>query len=114
MTTSDNKLHGGAQRLPVRWANSPAPLMTISRYQVEGGQEVSSHVHTGKAEYWLIVRGQGVATVGAQQIAVSEGDVIATEPGVPHSLRNTSDSASLEFGNVVKATGEPITTRELS
>lgn len=105
-------LHGGGQRLPVRWVNRAEPPMTLSRYRVDAGDEVTLHVHTGKAEYWLILAGTGVATVGGQTYSVSEGDIVATEPTVPHALRNTG-SVPLMFVNVVHATGGPVTTTEL-
>ena len=106
-------LHGGAERLPVHWVNAPEPPARISRYRVAPGDEVSRHVHTGKAEYWVIVAGSGIARVGESSIPVSEGDIVATPPAVPHALLNTGDTP-LIFVNIVQPTGnEPITTVEL-
>ena len=108
------RLHGGAQRQPIRWANVPAAPMTISRYKVDIGDTVSLHVHTGKAEYWVILAGEGVARLGEQDIPVREGDVIVTPPHVPHALRNTG-AVVLDFLNLVQpVAGEAITTRELA
>jgi mannose-6-phosphate isomerase-like protein (cupin superfamily) len=108
-------LHGGAQRLPVRWANvEGAPPATISRYRVEPGAAVTRHVHTGKTEYWLIIAGQGIARVGADDIPVQEGDIVITVPRVPHELLNTGLEPLL-FVNVVQPAGdEPVTTTELA
>ena len=106
-------LHGGAERLEVRWLNVPEPPVRISRYRVAPGQSVSLHVHTGKAEYWVIVAGSGVVRIGQDSFPVSEGDVVTTPPRVPHALRNTG-STPLTFINIVQPTGEePITTVEL-
>jgi len=106
-------LHGGAQRQPIRWVNAPQPPMTISRYRVAVGDTVSRHVHTGKAEYWLVVRGQGEVSLGDERIAVVEGDVVVTPPLVPHALRNTG-SEVLDFLNLVQPVGNTtITTTEL-
>ncbi|MCZ8097608.1 MAG: cupin domain-containing protein [Burkholderiales bacterium] len=112
--TAGEILHGGAQRLGVRWVNRARPDMTLSRYAVAPGTAVSLHVHTGKTEYWLITAGTGVATVGETTIPVVEGDVVATEPLVPHALLNTGTQPLL-FVNVVVPTGDgPVTTTELA
>ena len=106
-------LHGGGRRLPVRWVNREPPPITISRYRVDPGEEISLHVHTGKAEYWLVLAGTGRVTVGSDAFDVAEGDIVATGPTVPHALRNTGTTPLL-FVNVVQATGGPITTTELA
>lgn len=107
-------LHGGARRLPVRWLNHDPPPMTLSRYRVEPGESVGLHVHTGKSEYWVVVAGRGLASIGGRDIPVAEGDVVATPPGVPHALHNTG-SEPLVFLNMVRPTGDaPITTTELA
>ncbi len=108
------RLHGGAQRQPIRWVNVPAAPMTVSRYKVDIGDTVSLHVHTGKSEYWVIVSGEAVASIGEAEIVVREGDVIVTPPHVPHALRNTG-AVVLDFLNLVQpVAGESITTRELA
>lgn len=106
-------LHGGAERLPTRWVNMSEPPAHISRYRVAPGDAVSLHVHTGKAEYWVIVAGSGVVRVGERSIPVIEGDIVATPPSVPHALRNTGEQP-LVFVNIVQPTGElPITSVEV-
>jgi mannose-6-phosphate isomerase-like protein (cupin superfamily) len=98
--------------MPVRWLVAGAAPMQVSRYLVAAGAVVTPHVHTGKIEYWLVVRGEGSARIGDQLLQVREGDIVATVPGVPHSLRNDG-TGPLEFVNFVQPTGEPITTTEL-
>ncbi|PZQ48160.1 MAG: cupin [Rhodovulum sulfidophilum] len=106
-------LHGGAERLAIRWVNRADPPAKLSRYSVSAGQSVSLHVHTGKTEYWVILTGTGVARVGEAAIPVGEGDVIATPPHVPHALTNTG-AGPLQFLNIVQLTGDlPVTTVEL-
>ncbi len=112
-TPGKQVLHGGAQRQPIRWINADAPSMTISRYRVAVGDTVSLHVHTGKAEYWVVLSGEGEMTLGNQTLAVREGDVIVTPPLVPHALRNTG-AVTLDFLNLVQPVGDAaITTTEL-
>jgi len=106
-------LHGGAVRQPVRWVNTDVPPMTISRYRVAPGDSVTLHVHTGKAEYWVVVRGVGVVHLGDTQFDVGEGDIVVTPPQVPHALLNTG-SGPLDFVNLVQPVGGgAITTTEL-
>lgn len=115
MTTPSQSpvMHGGAERLPIRWVNAPVPPTVISRYRVAPGQSVSLHVHTGKAENWVIVAGSGVVRVGDETFPVIEGDIVATPPTVPHGLTNTG-SIDLIFLNIVQPTGDaPITSVEL-
>jgi mannose-6-phosphate isomerase-like protein (cupin superfamily) len=106
-------LHGGAERLPLRWLNIEEPPARISRYRVASGASVSLHVHTGKAEYWVILSGHGVVRVGATSIPVAEGDIVVTPPSVPHGLINTG-SADLTFLNIVQPTGDEITSVEVA
>ncbi|QQR38425.1 cupin domain-containing protein [Devosia rhizoryzae] len=106
-------MHGGAERLPIRWVNAPIPPTVISRYRVAPGKSVSLHVHTGKAENWVIIAGSGVVRIGEESIPVVEGDIVLTPPTVPHGLTNTGD-IPLIFLNIVHPTGdEPITSVEL-
>ncbi len=105
-------LHGGAQRLPVRQANGIEPPQKVSRYVIAAGERCTRHVHTGKAETWLIVAGSGVAHLDDRQVVVSEGDLLVTPPGTSHALDNTG-AAPLVFVNIVSPTGGPITTTEL-
>lgn len=113
---NNSVLHGGAQRLPLRWSNLPkdaVPPQVISRYVVEPGDQCTLHVHTGKAELWVIVAGQGIASVGSDSFAVTEGDILVTPPNVPHALFNDGEMP-LQFLNIVLPTGDaPITTTEM-
>ncbi|HVX71724.1 MAG: cupin domain-containing protein [Devosia sp.] len=106
-------MHGGAQRLPINWVNVDVPPTRMARYLVEPGAVVTLHVHTGKAEYWVITSGSGVVRIGEDRISVSEGDVVMTPPTVPHGLTNTGN-VPLIFLNIVAPTGDaPITSVEL-
>src|SRR5690606_7281288 len=71
-------MHGGAERLPIRWVNAAPPPTVISRYRVAPGQSVSLHMHTGKSENWVIVSGSGTVRVGDASFVVTEGDIVVT------------------------------------
>jgi mannose-6-phosphate isomerase-like protein (cupin superfamily) len=107
--------HGGAMRLAIRWPNAPdEPPHRVSRYEVAPEQVCTRHVHTGKAETWIIVAGTGVAVIGDQRVEVSPGDALFTPPGTAHSLHNTG-TEPLQFLNLVTITGDaPVTTTELA
>ena len=105
-------LHGGAQRLPVRQANGIEPPQKVSRYVIAAGDRCTRHVHTGKAETWLIVAGSGVAHLDDRRVEVVEGDMLVTPPGTSHALDNTG-SVPLVFVNIVSLTDGPVTTTEL-
>ena len=107
-------LHGGAQRLPIRWHNPHAAAVPhVSRYLVAPGDRCGLHVHTGKTEAWVIVQGVGEARIGDLAIAVADGDIVVTPPGQAHELINLG-AVPLIFVNIVLPTGDaPITTVEL-
>ena len=112
--TGSEVLHGGAERLPIRWANCERAPITISRYSVAPGKEISLHVHTGKHEYWIVVAGSGMVSIDEERIAVGEGDVVLTPAGRAHALANTGE-IPLVFVNVVELTGDAtVTTTEVS
>ena len=107
-------LHGGASRLATRTIVPDVALpQQVSWYEVEPGGCCTPHVHTGKAETWLVVEGEGRAIVGEAEYEVTEGDLLVAEPGTRHALHNTGMSP-LRFVNIVAMRGpEPVTTREL-
>ena len=107
-------LHGGAKRQVLRWCTEEqTPLAGLSWYSIAPGAVCAAHVHTGKAETWLIVAGTGIARIGAREVAVAAGDAMVTIPGTPHELRNTS-AVPLVFVNIVSiVTADPVSTTEL-
>ena len=112
--TEAEKLHGGARRLPARIVNGlEIPSQRVSWYEIAPGDECSRHVHSGKAETWLVITGTGVSRVGDNSIPVGPGDMVATPPGTPHGLRNTG-AEPLRFVNLVQYyPGEEATTTEI-
>lgn len=106
-------LHGGAERLPLRWRREgDGQPDKLSWYRVAAGDRCSLHRHTGKAETWLIVAGEGRAEIGTESYAVTAGDAFQTEAGTAHALTNLG-VAPLIFVNIVRLTGGPVTTTEL-
>jgi quercetin dioxygenase-like cupin family protein len=56
------------------------------------GQEHKAHVHPDQDKMYVVLDGAGIATVGEEAAAVAEGDVIFAPAGVPHGMRNDSDT----------------------
>jgi mannose-6-phosphate isomerase-like protein (cupin superfamily) len=106
-------LHGGAFRQPVRWRREGAGAPDkLSWYSIAAGDHCTLHRHTGKAETWLIVSGEGRVVIGDDNYDAQPGDAFVTEPGCAHALWNTG-AEPLTFVNIVKATGGPVTTIEI-
>lgn len=106
-------LHGGAVRRATRWLRPDRDRpITVSWYTISPGDRCARHVHTGKAETWLLVAGRAVATIGDDRFPMAPGDLVTTPPGVAHALDNVGDD-DLVFVNVVQPEGGPVTTTEL-
>jgi quercetin dioxygenase-like cupin family protein len=56
------------------------------------GQEHKAHIHADQDKLYVVLDGAGIATVGDEETPVAEGDVIFAPAGVPHGMRNASDS----------------------
>jgi quercetin dioxygenase-like cupin family protein len=54
----------------------------------EPGQEHSAHVHADQDKLYVVLEGEGEASVGGERTAVAAGDVVLAAAGVPHGLRN--------------------------
>ena len=66
--TGNEKLHGGAQRLPARVINDETmSSQRISWYEIAPGDQCTRHVHEGKFETWLVILGTGVSHVGERK-----------------------------------------------
>lgn len=59
---------------------------------VEMGGAIEGHAHPND-EIYFIYRGLGIITVGKEERAVSEGDVIAIPGSAFHALRNTGEGS---------------------
>ena len=57
-------------------------------YGLEPGQSQSAHAHEGGDKVYVILEGEGQATVGGETRPVSAGDAIHAPAGVLHALEN--------------------------
>ncbi len=55
------------------------------------------HYHENAEEFTYYLRGRGLRTVGDEQIEVKAGDFGYVPAGVPHGMRNLSDTEPIEL-----------------
>jgi hypothetical protein len=54
-------------------------------------QRLSYQTHEKRAEYWVVVRGSGIATLEGKDVVLNYGDAIIIEAGEAHRISNPSD-----------------------
>ncbi|MHB9032079.1 MAG: cupin domain-containing protein [Anaerolineae bacterium] len=79
--------NGTILAMPVLPPGLKAPFNHAWGY-VETGGSIEGHAHPAD-EIYFIYRGTGIITVGSEEQAVSEGDLIAIPSNAFHALRNT-------------------------
>lgn len=63
----------------------------VKRIVVRSGKRLSLQVHQFRAEHWFVVAGTGVATVGADMVAVGAGDSLDIPVRTAHRIENAGD-----------------------
>jgi mannose-6-phosphate isomerase-like protein (cupin superfamily) len=63
--------------------------------QVRGSE--SPHVHRAHDVTVIVLRGEGVLTLGARQLSVRAGDVMLIPRATPHFFRNTGRAPAVAF-----------------
>lgn len=69
------------------------------RVEVKPGHRLSLQFHHHRSEHWVIVAGNGEATVDSERIPVAPGDYVAIPCGARHRIHNTG-AAPLVFVEV--------------
>jgi len=64
---------------------------------VPPGSSVGIHGHDGNDEIYLIVSGEGTATLDGERYAVGAGDVLVTPSGHSHGLENDGTAPLVMF-----------------
>ena len=78
------------------WNDARDGAASIARARVDPGVATQPHRLRGVVERYLIVEGEGVATVDGIEKAVRRGDVVVIPAGVSQSIANTG-AADLVF-----------------
>lgn len=71
------------------WNDASDGAASIARARVEPGVATQPHRLRGVVERYLIIEGEGVATVDGVGQAVRPGDVVVIPAGVAQSIANT-------------------------
>ena len=106
--------HNGT--VPVWWLIRPREMQAITdggylelanEFEVPVGGEVYPHTHPTH-EFYFVMSGRGVMTVGTEHRDVQPGDLIYIPPDAVHSLRPTGEGAihCFCFAVAVKGAGE--------
>lgn len=66
------------------------PGVWVKRIEVNPNARLSLQKHQHRSEKWIIVKGQGLASVNDQDITITEGSVVDIPLGAVHRLSNTS------------------------
>lgn len=65
------------------------PIYKIKKIVVLPGKRLSLQKHQFRKEYWIIITGEGIATLNDQQINVSAGSTIHVDLQDIHRIENT-------------------------
>ena len=63
-------------------------LLGIGLTTIHPGSSIGVHPHDSNEEVYLILAGEGVATIDGREMRVHPGDVMVNHPGCSHGLRN--------------------------
>jgi predicted cupin superfamily sugar epimerase/mannose-6-phosphate isomerase-like protein (cupin superfamily) len=77
-----------------------AEALSIARFRLEAGASTGSSRYLGCDEFFLVLSGDGVATLETEETPVGAGSLIAIARGAPHALRAGPDGA-LEFAAIL-------------
>src|SRR5437763_17197664 len=68
-----------------------SPALKADRIVYHHGDSAAPHYHVGSDHLFVVLRGEGVAHLGAETIQLRAGDVIDAPDGVVHWFENSSD-----------------------
>lgn len=68
----------------------------FKRLIVEPRRRLSLQYHRHRAEYWVAVRGEGIAWIGERQVLMRPGKMLYVPVGVAHRIENTHPEQLLE------------------
>jgi mannose-6-phosphate isomerase-like protein (cupin superfamily) len=75
------------------------------RVEVKPGHRLSLQFHKYRSEHWVIVAGNGEATVGSNKTFVAPGDYVVIPCGAQHRIHNTGVEllvfVEVQFGEIL-------------
>ena len=80
----DNKM----QKVPV----FDSERMLFDQYCLKPGQAQRVHSHRDEDKIYVVLLGEALFDIGGEQELLPEGTAVIARAGVPHGVRNDSDS----------------------
>lgn len=80
---------GSVEILHIEKENLPEKGRLFAKLTISPGSSIGAHTHTGEAELFYFLQGEGVVTDDAARIPVRAGDAMTTLSGHAHSVENT-------------------------
>ncbi len=62
----------------------------VKELYIYPGQRTSLQYHNFREEYWIVVHGEGIATVGEKKIKIKKGDFVKVNRKEIHRVENVS------------------------
>lgn len=82
------------------------PGIQVKRIEVSPGLRFSLQTHKHRGENWIVITGNGIATVGSKEIPVQKGSTLEITAGVAHRLANTGKTPlaiiEIQFGDYLE------------
>jgi quercetin dioxygenase-like cupin family protein len=66
--------------------------MFIDQYCLQPGQAQKVHSHASEDKVYVVLLGEAMFDIGGEQELMVEGSAVIARAGVPHGVRNDSDS----------------------
>lgn len=64
------------------------PGLQVKRIEIDAGKRFSLQRHRRRAERWVVLSGEGIATLGERQIPVQAGAFLEIPVGAVHRLQS--------------------------
>lgn len=68
------------------------PVMRVAVVHLQPGAEITLHTHEQEAEMFYVISGNGVCTMGNQEMPFPAGACGYAPAGIPHGLANAGES----------------------
>ncbi len=66
--------------------------LLFDQYCLLPGQAQKVHTHSGEDKVYVVLEGEALFDIGGEQEMLAEGSAVIARAGVPHGVRNESDS----------------------
>ena len=63
----------------------------VKRIEVKPKSRLSLQKHARRSEIWTVVKGEGIVTVGEEEVSVKAGSVVHLPKGAQHRMTNNSN-----------------------